>query len=48
MPNRTMDVRGLHDQANQDWGHHEFIFGFAGHANGWAQRKPNTAGLSLR
>ena len=25
------------DQANQDWGHHEFVFGLAGHANGWAQ-----------
>jgi alpha-mannosidase len=25
------------DQANQDWGHHEFIFGFAGHAGGWRQ-----------
>jgi alpha-mannosidase len=23
------------DQANQDWGHHEFIFGLAGHAGGW-------------
>ena len=23
------------DQANQDWGHHEFVFGLAGHAEGW-------------
>jgi alpha-mannosidase len=28
---------GYSDQANQDWGHHEFVFGLAGHANGWAQ-----------
>jgi alpha-mannosidase len=29
--------QGYTDQANQDWGHHEFLLGFAGHANGWAQ-----------
>jgi alpha-mannosidase len=23
------------DQANQDWGHHEFVFGLAGHAGEW-------------
>jgi alpha-mannosidase len=23
------------DQANQDWGHHEFVFGIAGHQAGW-------------
>ena len=23
------------DQANQDWGHHEILFGIAGHAAGW-------------
>ena len=23
------------DQANQDWGHHEFVFGLASHAGGW-------------
>ena len=28
---------GYTDQANQDWGHHEFVFGLAGHAEGWAQ-----------
>jgi len=25
------------DQANQDWGHHEFIFGLAGHSGDWHQ-----------
>lgn len=23
------------DQSNQDWGHHEFVFGLAGHAGDW-------------
>jgi alpha-mannosidase len=26
---------GYSDQANQDWGHHEFVFGLAGHAGDW-------------
>jgi alpha-mannosidase len=25
------------DQANQDWGHHEFVFGLAGHTGDWRQ-----------
>jgi len=25
------------DQANQDWGHHEFVFGLAGHGGSWQQ-----------
>src|SRR6202453_5137544 len=29
--------QGYSDQANQDWGHHEFIFGLAGHAGTWQQ-----------
>ena len=29
--------QGYTDQANQDWGHHEFVFGLAGHADDWAQ-----------
>ena len=31
---------GYSDQANQDWGHHEFVFGLAGHAGDW--RKAET------
>ena len=23
------------DQINQDWGHHEILFGLAGHSGGW-------------
>ena len=29
--------QGYSDQANQDWGHHEFVFGLAGHADGWEE-----------
>jgi alpha-mannosidase len=25
------------DQANQDWGHHEFVFGLVGHGGSWQQ-----------
>ena len=28
---------GYSDQFNQDWGHHEFRFGIAGHAGGWRE-----------
>ena len=28
---------GYTDQANQDWGHHEFVFGLAGHEGDWRQ-----------
>jgi alpha-mannosidase len=31
---------GYTDQENQDWGHHDILFGIAGHANGW--REGNT------
>ena len=33
---RSPGVRGgYEDQASQDWGHHEFIFGVAGHGGDW-------------
>ena len=28
---------GYVDQANQDWGHHEFVFGLTGHAGAWTE-----------
>jgi alpha-mannosidase len=35
---RTPGTRGgYHDQGTQDWGHHEPVFGLAGHAGGWRQ-----------
>jgi alpha-mannosidase len=27
--------RDYHDQTTQDWGHHEFVYGLAGHAGDW-------------
>lgn len=27
------------DQATQDWGHHEFVYGLAGHAGGWRREQ---------
>src|SRR5208282_2255798 len=27
------------DQTTQDWGHHEFVFGLAGHAGDWRQEQ---------
>jgi alpha-mannosidase len=29
--------RDYHDQTSQDWGHHQFIYGLAGHAGDWRQ-----------
>jgi alpha-mannosidase len=37
---------GYSDQANQDWGHHEFVFGLAGHAGDW--RKAQTDWQAFR
>ncbi len=35
---RTPGTRGGYpDQATQDWGHHEILFGFAAHAGDWRQ-----------
>ena len=35
---RTPGTRGGYtDQGSQDWGHHEFIFGLAGHAGDWRE-----------
>jgi alpha-mannosidase len=36
-PSENGRPQGYSDQSNQDWGHHEFIFGVAGHADGWRQ-----------
>ena len=34
---RAGNGRSYSDQLNQDWGHHEFVFGIAGHAGDWHQ-----------
>ncbi len=38
---------GYSDQANQDWGHHEFVFGLAGHAGDWRQAQTDWQGYRL-
>ena len=35
------------DQANQDWGHHEFSFGLVGHASGWRKAQTDWQGYRL-
>ena len=37
---RSPGVRGgYQDQASQDWGHHEFVFGVAGHGGDWRKEQ---------
>jgi len=37
---RSPGVRGgYEDQASQDWGHHEFVFGVAGHGGDWRKEQ---------
>jgi alpha-mannosidase len=38
---------GYTDQANQDWGHHEFVFGLAGHAGDWREAQTDWKGFRL-
>lgn len=33
----TGNGKDYHDQATQDWGHHEFVYGLAGHKGDWRQ-----------
>lgn len=35
------------DEANQDWGHHEFSFGLIGHAAGWREAQTDWQGYRL-
>ena len=35
------------DQATQDWGHHEFNYGIAGHAGDWRKENTNWQGIRL-
>lgn len=45
---RTPGVRGgYQDQATQDLGHHEFIYGLAGHADGWRTGETDWQGQRL-
>jgi len=38
-PGISEDGRAYADQATQDWGHHEFVYGLAGHAGDWRQEQ---------
>jgi alpha-mannosidase len=38
---------GYSDQATQDWGHHEFVYGLAGHAGDWRQGQTDWQALRL-
>jgi len=39
-PGGASQMKGAYtDQLNQDWGHHEILFGIAGHADDWRQGK---------
>lgn len=45
---RTPGTRGgYEDQGTQDLGHHEFVYGLAGHANGWRQAQTDWQGQRL-
>ena len=45
---RTPGTRGgYHDQGTQDIGHHEFVFGIAGHAADWRQGQTDWQGQRL-
>lgn len=48
-PNPDMPFRmpGYSDQLNQDWGHHEIIFGLASHAGDWRQGQTDWQGYRL-
>ena len=35
------------DQANQDWGHHDIVFGIAGHKGGWREAQTDWQGYRL-
>ena len=39
-PGGASEMKGAYtDELNQDWGHHEILFGIAGHAGDWRQGK---------
>ncbi len=45
---RTPGTRGgYHDQGTQDIGHHEFVYGIAGHASGWRNGQTDWQGQRL-
>jgi alpha-mannosidase len=43
----TGNGRNYGDQTTQDWGHHEFVYGLAGHAGDWRQGATDWQGYRL-
>jgi len=39
--------REYHDQSSQDWGHHEFVYGIAGHRGNWRQAQTDWQAMRL-
>ncbi len=46
-PGISSNGRGYSDQATQDWGHHEFIYGLAGHSGDWRSQQTDWQALRL-
>jgi alpha-mannosidase len=46
-PTTTRAPGAYSDQANQDWGHHEFTFALAGHSGDWRQAQTDWQGFRL-
>jgi len=46
-PTPTRAPGAYSDQANQDWGHHEIVFGIAGHSKGWREAQTDWQGYRL-
>ncbi len=44
---RTPGGNNYSDQFNQDWGHHDILFGIAGHAGDWRQAQTDWQGQRL-
>jgi alpha-mannosidase len=46
-PGRNGAPGGYNDQANQDWGHHDFTFGLTGHSGDWRSGQTDWQGYRL-
>ncbi len=46
-PGISPNGEGYSDQATQDWGHHDFVYGLAGHPGDWRQAQTDWQALRL-
>ena len=44
---RSPGVKGYTDQATQDWGHHDLLYGITGHAGDWRSAQTDWQGFRL-